>query len=403
MLMQRSMFVFLLVSAYAISSCKDPRTEASQSSEMDAETLTSVDGPYVYSQNDSLTTISVERKEDATFFIRKNKQSKASVKMLTTYADNADKDHFSFSLVDEYQVPDAIYEAPDKMFVISDIEGNFNAFYSLLISNQIMGADYNWTFGTGHLVIAGDMMDRGVNVLPCLWLLYKLEQEAKKAGGQVHYILGNHDVMNLQLDLRYTDAKYHELAKLLSGIAEDEKAAYQYLMSDTNELVKWIMSKNVIEKIGDNLVVHGGISREMVDAGLSIKEINNSVRANIRKNLYRNPMEDEYANLILGRRGPLWYRGVVKDYKEYYKKIDGRGLDYILDFFEVERMIVGHTIVGEEITSDFNGRVIRVAIKHSSQKFSAKSGALFINEDSYFKVNALGEKERLDIGREQGE
>ena len=43
----------------------------------------------------------------------------------------------------------------------------------------------------------------GTDTRPVLDLLMRLEGEAKKAGGRVHALLGNHEVMNLLGDLRY--------------------------------------------------------------------------------------------------------------------------------------------------------------------------------------------------------
>ncbi len=42
----------------------------------------------------------------------------------------------------------------------------------------------------------------------CLWLIYSLEEKAKAAGGYVHFILGNHEIMNMQGDFRYVQDKY---------------------------------------------------------------------------------------------------------------------------------------------------------------------------------------------------
>ena len=124
------------------------------------------------------------------------------------------------------------------------------------------------------------------------------------------------------------------MAKILSG-KEDEKEAFAFLLANTNEIVKWIATKNTVEKIGNNLYLHGGISEEIVDAGLSISKINEIVRKNIRKNLTNYPEDNKLDNLVFGRTGPLWYRGLVIDYKEYYKKIEATSLQEILDFYKV--------------------------------------------------------------------
>lgn len=358
--------------------------------------LHEIDGPYIYDLQDSLSVITVEKESDSIFYIQDMQMKKETHQEFLCKVNNPDQDQFSFTLQNQYTIPPSTYEMPKKMLVTSDVEGNFDAFYSMLIGNKVMDEAYNWTFGKGHLVIAGDMVDRGNNAWPCLWLLYKLEQDAKKKGGVVHYILGNHDVMNMHANIRYVKKRYIELAKILSG-KEDEKEAYQFLLSNTNEIAKWIATKNTVEKIGDNLYVHGGISADVVDADLSIETINALVRKNIRKNLTHQPEDDERANLLFSRKGPLWYRGLAIDYKEHYKKIDLESLDQILDFYNAKRMIIGHTIVDTEITTDFDGKIIRVDIKHPEQKFNGKTQGLLIEDETYFKVNEQGEKFLLNF------
>ncbi len=375
---------FFLLSLFVLG-CNSKKIEA---------TLRAVDGPYIYEHENNLTVITVEKGNDSSYYInkrdirKKNKEFKCEV-------NNEDNDVFSFSLMSSHIIPEHTYKAQDKIFATSDIEGNFNTFYSLLVGNKIMDTDFNWTFGNGHLVIAGDMVDRGSEVIPCLWLLYKLEQDAAKKGGKVHYILGNHEVMTLQNNIRYVHEKYITLAKVLSK-KKDKREAYQHLVSNNNILIEWMKSKNTVEKIGNTLFLHGGISEELVDAGVSIGQMNRLVRANIHKNLYKNPEDDQVANLVLGRLGPLWYRGLVKDYKKHYKKITAESVDSILKFYDVDHIVVGHTIVEREVTGDFDGKIIRIDIKHPTQKFTGKSQALLIENNHYFKVNDSGERFGLE-------
>lgn len=82
---------------------------------------------------------------------------------------------------------------------------------------------------------------------------------------------------------------------------------------------------------------------------------------------------------------------------DHYKKIDVNGLDNLLEFYGVEHIIIGHTIVSDEVTSDFGGKVIRVDIRHSQEKFTGKSQALLIEKGSYFKVNDAGERFEIEF------
>ena len=74
--------------------------------------------------------------------------------------------------------PEWQYRQPDKVFVMSDPHGKLNCVMSLLRGNNVIDKDYHWSFGTNHLVVIGDIFDRGKDVLQIFWLFYKLEKEA---------------------------------------------------------------------------------------------------------------------------------------------------------------------------------------------------------------------------------
>src|SRR5262249_22728766 len=74
---------------------------------------------------------------------------------------NKDKDFFYVQLKDSIGIERPVYDSADKIIVISDIEGNFDGFYSFLISNKVMDKNYNWIFENGQVVFLGDFVDRG--------------------------------------------------------------------------------------------------------------------------------------------------------------------------------------------------------------------------------------------------
>ena len=85
----------------------------------------------------------------------------------------------------------------------------------ILRGEGIMDENFNWTYGNGHLIISGDLFDRGFHITECMWLLYKLEAEALTQGGKVHLIIGNHEMFNLKDDWRYVEIKYFNNAHLM--------------------------------------------------------------------------------------------------------------------------------------------------------------------------------------------
>ncbi len=343
------------------------------------------DGPYVSLKNNFFHVLKVD--EEGRFDRCIKEYSPSESFSLQCTVDNKDRDSFTVLLNGhDYLTPKkGYYDSPNKIIVISDIEGNFNALYSLLITHKVIDENFRWIFGENDLVMLGDLMDRGKNVTQCLWLIFHLEQQAEKHGGKVHFILGNHEIMNLQLQLRYVPEKYLMLAKRISGI-EDPAAAYTCLLKNNTVLLNWIISKNSIEKIGDMLFVHGGISLPIIQLGLSIDMINGIVRNEIRG----KKAKDQISRVLMGSLGPFWYRGFVTDHNEQ-NKITEEELIEILDFYQASKVVVGHTIVNK-VSSDFHGKVVRVDVDHSEKKFSARSQALLIERDKVFRIDSAGGK-----------
>jgi hypothetical protein len=272
-----------------------------------------------------------------------------------------------------------VFPEPDRLFAMSDIEGNFKDFVTILTNNGIIDDELKWSFGKGHLVLNGDFLDRGELVTQVLWLIYKLELEAEKAGGKVHYLLGNHEVMILQGDDRYAVEKYHDLAKQTGRTVKD------YFAPDTH-FGKWMRGRNVIEKIGRTIFVHGGLSDTLAQAGLSFEQINNISRMNIDK---PDSLLSSEAGLISGTYGVLWYRGMVTDHKNY-GRITNEKLDGVLSIYDADRIVVGHCIV-EEVSSDYSGKVIRIDVDH----YEEESCGIFIENGKIYKAMKSGERNNL--------
>ena len=219
-------------------------------------------GPYV-TINDSTYRIHYAHKTENQFTDSLIVLPIDSIQDITCF--NASKDiQFNISLNHNIHQPSVQYQRPQKIAIISDIEGNFYSLKKLLMEMQVMDTNHQWIFGNGHLVFNGDMVDRGIHVNEVLWLIYQLEQSAIQQGGMVHYVLGNHEIMNFQHNFSYTSHKYHALANLFQFQCSN-------YLGDETFLGRWMRSKNTILKLGDLLFVHGGISQEVGDLNLSLE------------------------------------------------------------------------------------------------------------------------------------
>ncbi len=306
--------------------------------------------------------------------------------------NNPAADQFHVRLRQKHSIPEWEYEQPERLIAISDIEGNFDGFAGFLQKNGVIDAAFNWVFADGHLALLGDFTDRGANVIPTLWLVYKLEQEAAAQGGMVHYVLGNHEIMNIQGNFRYALPKYKKIAQEI-GKHSDAKSNYKMLFAPQSELGTWLRTKNVAEKIGEYVFVHAGLSPEIPDHAAGFAEINSVVRKNIDQGLYNNPGPDEKANFLMGRKGPFWYRGMAMEYK-YYDKIKEPEFTRVLSHFGAKKVVIGHTVV-DDIETDFDGRLIKIDLKHGREKFTGKTKGILLENDVVYKIDDLGRREML--------
>lgn len=283
--------------------------------------------------------------------------------------------YFKFRLKTELYNEQAEYDAPPRMLFLSDIEGNFLALQRILINNRVINKFHEWTFEDGHLIIAGDCFDRGEQVIECLWLIYSLEEKARVAGGHVHFILGNHEIMNLNGDWRYIHPKY--------AIPDTEGKGITALYNGNNTLRDWLLTKNIIEKIGDILVVHGGISPAMNRFTYSVNQINGLARPYYASAAQK--FDEPLLNLLFNSdQSPFWYRGY------YNGSMTEDALNETLSHYGVNTIITGHTIV-DNVSTWFNGKVINIDTDHAA----GKSEALLIKGRRFFKVDSLGKRERI--------
>lgn len=263
---------------------------------------------------------------------------------------------FSVPLKTEITIPDVNYQDNQNVFALSDVEGNFNAVVNLLRRHEVIDSKLRWSYGQGHLVILGDVFDRGNHVVELLWLIYRLEDEAAAAGGNVHLLLGNHEIMALSNCLRYAEPKYKYFDLL---VRRELGIRYSDLFGLDTELGRWLRSKNVAINIGGTIFVHGGLSPELIKYKLTLKDINQSIRSAVAKSKKELTTIERF---LLGQNGPLWYRGYFSS-KLKPTKI---GIDEVRDIlyhYRAERIVVGHTIV-DSPRVDFAGLILAVNVKH---------------------------------------
>ncbi len=343
------------------------------------------EGPYAFYKNDSILKMNhIKGNRNDGFFLDTEEHLVTSGISSTSHFQ-LDQTNFDFTLKRNIEIPKTTYNDGKPIIAISDIEGSFKAFREFLISNQVIDQNLNWIFGKGHLVLVGDFVDRGWSVTQVLWFIYKLEQEAEKEGGTVHFIIGNHELKNMQGNYRSSAEKYLGVSNILGKLQSE-------LYSPNSFLGRWMSSKNSIELINGNLFAHGGIHPDVADTNLNLDEINQMIRRNYY-NPYYPKTEKTVENLLNStKRGICWYRGYFKD------DLTQEQVEIGLDKFNAKSITVGHTLQSK-VNRKYNGKVIGIDVKHPKdyQKNwpSGKSEGLFIENNKYYRVFDSGEKEEI--------
>jgi hypothetical protein len=298
--------------------------------------------------------------------------------------------------------PSSAQPAPARIVAVGDLHGDHAAWLAIARAAGVIDPRGRWSGGRTVLVQTGDIVDRGPDSRRIIDMLMRLGREAARAGGRVIVLSGNHEAMMVTGDLRYVDpgeyaafvtrdserlrdllwerqrsafaAQIGAEARKLSNQAIREQwnrqtplglVEHQLAWSPTGPYGRWAAANPVIVKLGDTLVVHGGLSGEY--GRFPLDELNRRAAAELRARA-----ESETA-LINDPLGPLWYRGLVTRAPAADEpplpadavKVPARPpiadeLTQVLAATGARRMVVGHTPSLSGIVIEHGGRLVRI-------------------------------------------
>jgi hypothetical protein len=346
--------------------------------------------------------------------------------------------------------PQSRFEDVERFVAIADIHGAYDAFETLLRNADIVDAELDWVGAADHLIIVGDVLDRGPDSRRALDLIMKLEPQARDAGGAVHFVLGNHELMNLTGDLRYvSDAEYAAFAMdetpemraaafaEFAGTIEDFDAqfppgffAHRQAFSAAGRYGAWLLQRPFLLTVNDWAFVHGGLaqaSRELMagDFNATLQEqlrsytvaldalINLGVLS-AADNFYDHPdvleafaarveaggtvwpeAADTAASIVtqfntafaFDTEGPAWYRGNVG----CSALIATDRLSATLTMAGVEHLVVGHTPTRDaSVHSHHEERLYRIDTGMLNEYYGGRGAALIVEGN---RVRAIYEHE----------
>ena len=330
---------------------------------------------------------------------------------------------------------DAVYRftGVGRVVAFADVHGAYSELTGLLRETGVVDESLRWRAGETRLVSTGDLVDRGPDSRKVMDLLMRLEDEARQAGGAVHVLLGNHEVMNIAGDLRYVSAA--EYAAFAGGedtaLREEEWKrtrqrdpaasrpafdaafpagyfAHRQAFSAEGSYGAWLRSRPFLIVINDTAFVHAGLP-PMV-ARLGLEGTNRALHSQLDEYLRTWDGDVSALNLsgavafldqpeavaaagslersqvlsamqereLFTPAGPTWYRGQAL----CYPYAETENLDAALARLGAVRVVEGHTVSPTgRVLSRFDDRVILLDAGMLKPVYGGSAAALVLENE----------------------
>lgn len=287
------------------------------------------DGPYVFYNGDNQLLIQETKVKGDTYDLQQTyKDLSANGSTLFRCASDQGLVSHQFTVHYNKQGPPKsvlLDSLPDEVYVFPDINGNFHALRTFLLDNKLIDINLNWIAQDAHVVLLGDVFAYGDNVLPCLWLIYELSQQASAAKGGVHLVLGNRD-------LEVLNGKASQLHKKYKGLAQYTNQDFESMFSTNSVLGDWLRQQPLVLKMGKTLFVHAGLEPFISSENLTVDQINTITKKGLNQESLTEKESSIY-NLLVSENGPSNSKRMAEEEledKEVEQILQTLGVDLII-------------------------------------------------------------------------
>jgi len=232
------------------------------------------------------------------------------------------------------------YKPQARTWALGDIHGARLRLLELLGEAGILDAQGRWQAGAITGVCIGDYFNRGEDGVGVATVLQALQQEARRAGGDLLALLGNHDVLMCAVLAERRRLPYGEVASrwLMNGgrFLDLERLERDPQTED------WLRALPAMVLLDDTLYLHSD-TLGYLELGASIEEVNSSVQA-----ILHSGDLDRLAALfdLLCRRGEMR---------------DPANVELLLATYGGSRLVHGHSpTFGREPLIAHQGRCINI-------------------------------------------
>jgi hypothetical protein len=249
--------------------------------------------------------------------------------------------------------------APERLVAVGDLHGDLEATRRAFRLAAVIDDRDRWIGGKTVVVQTGDQLDRGDDERAILDFLERIAREAEATGGAVIALNGNHEVMNVLGDFRYVteggfrdfaDGAGADLAQARLAELPEHMRGRGAAFAPGGPIAQRLAARSIAAVVGSTAFAHGGILPEHV-GGLR------RLDADVQKWMMGDEASEKTVAAIMDPQSPVWTRVYADDGDDVCRR-----LQLALVAMGAARMVVGHTVQKQGITSACDGRLWRIDV-----------------------------------------
>lgn len=295
---------------------------------------------------------------------------------------------------------------PDKVAAIGDTHSDPDALATILEHIHFMNPNGDWIAEKNHLVLMGDLVGKGPFSRANWQLALNLQEKARRKGGMVHILLGNHE-LSVEEGLYATHLgqddfwAYDEFAPFITFDEKNRMPGFEQLLRGMKAMgVAWadprspyaaeLTTRNSIIRIGDLVFVHGGLGDYLVDAPADhVDRINYTYRELVRS-LQKQLLGDKTAMerfsdmqwlYHASGNGPMWTREIAKEVYPYER------LQSMMSALYSRKLVIGHSPTERrKIDELYKGKVFNIDTGISRAVPDGHLSAMVFEKGGHYEV-----------------
>jgi hypothetical protein len=269
---------------------------------------------------------------------------------------NYDNEFSGGGFCDSYDKPPHIIGHVKRIIAIGDIHGDFSLLIKCLKLANLIDNNNDWIGKDTVVVQVGDQIDNCREIDNCinhkddkpedvkiLMYMTKLHIQAKKVGGAVYSLIGNHELMNIEGDMRYVSYQNILSFSNNNNFVEGLENRKRYFMrgSEMAKMIACTRNSGII--VGGLLFIHAGMLPKLAKK-YDITNINKLI-----KRWILGKDVSQYSDLLKKLKddlelSPFWIR-LFGDLDTNIAENDSDcdKLNKTLDLYKLKGMVIGHT------------------------------------------------------------